>query len=177
MEGRGMTLKIISQSISMKVWDRAWIEFATPGSTVRLAYVARHVTNWAMQGHSHLKKSHLDAFSFRLFIWSLLNTASKLSICCSNFEKTTMSPRYMRQSLRFMCPIYLSISHWNVAGALQGERLKVKPKETEVIPLECCHTFILLCNFNLPVPRTEVQFWEIFVPARRCSESSMWEIA
>ena len=29
----------------MKVWDRAWIELATPGSAVRLASVARHVTD------------------------------------------------------------------------------------------------------------------------------------
>ena len=29
----------------MKVWDRAGIELATPGSAVRLASVARHVTD------------------------------------------------------------------------------------------------------------------------------------
>ena len=33
----------------MKVWDRALMELATPGSAVRLASVARHVTNCAMQ--------------------------------------------------------------------------------------------------------------------------------
>ena len=31
----------------MKVWDRAGIELATPGSAVRLASVARHVTDCA----------------------------------------------------------------------------------------------------------------------------------
>ena len=31
----------------MKVWDRAGIELATPGSAVRHASVARHVTDWA----------------------------------------------------------------------------------------------------------------------------------
>ena len=31
----------------MKVWDRAGIELATPRSAVRLASVARHVTNCA----------------------------------------------------------------------------------------------------------------------------------
>ena len=31
----------------MKVWDRAGIELATPGTAVRLASVARHVTNCA----------------------------------------------------------------------------------------------------------------------------------
>ena len=40
-----MTVEIISWSISTKVWDRAGIELATPGSAVRLASVARHVTD------------------------------------------------------------------------------------------------------------------------------------
>ena len=31
-----------------KVWDRAGIELATPGSAVRLASVARHITDCAM---------------------------------------------------------------------------------------------------------------------------------
>ena len=42
-----MTVEIISRSISTKVWDRAGIELATPGSAVRLASVARHVTDCA----------------------------------------------------------------------------------------------------------------------------------
>ena len=46
-EGRRMTVEIISWSMSTKVWDRARIELATPGSAVRLASVARHVTNCA----------------------------------------------------------------------------------------------------------------------------------
>ena len=33
----------------MKVWDRTVIELATPGSAVRLASVARHVTDCAMR--------------------------------------------------------------------------------------------------------------------------------
>ena len=46
-EGRRMTEEIISWSISTKVWDRAGIELATPGSAVRHASVARHVTDCA----------------------------------------------------------------------------------------------------------------------------------
>ena len=42
-----MTVEIISLSISTKVWDRAGIELATPGSAVRHAFVARHVTDCA----------------------------------------------------------------------------------------------------------------------------------
>ena len=44
-----MTVEIISWSISTKVWDRTGIELATPGSAVRHASVARHVTNCATQ--------------------------------------------------------------------------------------------------------------------------------
>ena len=46
-EGRRMTVEIISWIISTKVWDRAGIKLATPGSAVRLASVARHVTDCA----------------------------------------------------------------------------------------------------------------------------------
>ena len=48
-EGRRMTIEIISWSISTKVWDRTGIELATPGSAVRQASVARHVTDCATQ--------------------------------------------------------------------------------------------------------------------------------
>ena len=44
-EGRRMTVEIISWSISTKVWDRAGIELATPGSAVSFASVTRHVTD------------------------------------------------------------------------------------------------------------------------------------
>ena len=38
----------------MKVWDRAGIQLATPGSAVRLASVARHVTDCATRpGQQH----------------------------------------------------------------------------------------------------------------------------
>ena len=42
-----MTVEIISWSISTKVWDRTGIELATPGSAIRHASVARHVTDCA----------------------------------------------------------------------------------------------------------------------------------
>ena len=51
-EGRRMTTKIISWSISTKEWDRAIIEPATPGSAVRHASVGRigHVVStWECQ--------------------------------------------------------------------------------------------------------------------------------
>ena len=42
-----MTVEIISWSISTKVWYWAGIELATPGSAVRHASVARHITDCA----------------------------------------------------------------------------------------------------------------------------------
>ena len=42
-----MTVEIISWSISTKVWYWAGIELATPGSAVRHASVAKHVTDCA----------------------------------------------------------------------------------------------------------------------------------
>ena len=42
-----MTVEVISWSISTKVWDWAGIKLATPGSAVRLASVARHITDCA----------------------------------------------------------------------------------------------------------------------------------
>ena len=46
-EGRRMTVEIVSWSISPKAWDRVWIKLATPGSAVRNASVARHVSDCA----------------------------------------------------------------------------------------------------------------------------------
>ena len=46
-EKRRMTVEIISWSISTKVWDRAGIELATPGTAVSFASVTRHVTDCA----------------------------------------------------------------------------------------------------------------------------------
>ena len=53
-----MTVEIISWSISMKVWDRARIELASPGSAVRLASVARHVTDCATRPGVQKSKKH-----------------------------------------------------------------------------------------------------------------------
>ena len=50
-----MTVEIISQSISTKVWDQAGIKLATPGSAVKLTSVARHVTDCAMRPGSDCK--------------------------------------------------------------------------------------------------------------------------
>ena len=50
-----MTIEIISWSLSTKVWDGAGIKLANPGSTVRHASVARHVTNYAIQAGAYSK--------------------------------------------------------------------------------------------------------------------------
>ena len=48
-ERRRMTAEIISWWISMKVWDLPLIELATHGSAIRLASVARHITDCPTQ--------------------------------------------------------------------------------------------------------------------------------
>ena len=55
-----MTLEIILSLISTKVWDWTGIELATHGSAVRLASVARHVTDCATQPE---KKKHSILYS------------------------------------------------------------------------------------------------------------------
>ena len=49
VEGRRMTIEIISWSISMKIWDWVGIELLTPGSAVRQVSAARHFTYCVMQ--------------------------------------------------------------------------------------------------------------------------------
>ena len=62
-----MTKEIISWSISTKVWDQAGIELATPGSAVRLASVARHVTNCATRpGHFEIRPDILSELFAKL---------------------------------------------------------------------------------------------------------------
>ena len=66
-----MAVEIISLSISTKVWDRAGIELATPGSAVRLASVARHVTDCATrpgQWLTVLRFPHLAQGAIKLFM-------------------------------------------------------------------------------------------------------------
>ena len=63
-----MTVEIISWSISTKVWDRAGIELATPGSAVRHASVARHVTDCAMQpGPNSVDPDEIPNYAESLF--------------------------------------------------------------------------------------------------------------
>ena len=47
VEGKRMVVEVISWSNSTKVWDWARIKLGTPGSAVRHASVARHVTDCA----------------------------------------------------------------------------------------------------------------------------------
>ena len=45
---------IVSRSISVKEWDQAVIKLTTPGSAVRHASVARHVTDCATRPHINM---------------------------------------------------------------------------------------------------------------------------
>ena len=70
-EGRRMTVEIISWSISTKVWDRAGIELATPGSAVSFASVTRHVADCATRpGFFFLLNGTYELYSvFKIFDW------------------------------------------------------------------------------------------------------------
>ena len=65
-----MTVEIISWSISTKVWYRAGIELATPGSAVRHASVARHVTELptALRGPVRKKEKKKKRISGAIFV-------------------------------------------------------------------------------------------------------------
>ena len=78
-EGRRMTVEIISWSISTKVWNRAGIELATPGSAVSFASVTKHVTDCATRPGGCLSGppgftcciSFAPVFSF-IYCWVLI---------------------------------------------------------------------------------------------------------
>ena len=53
-----MTIEIISQSMSMKVWDWAGIELANPGSTVR------HVTDCTNGSGDTLEQNIIPAWNW-----------------------------------------------------------------------------------------------------------------
>ena len=116
-EGSRMAEEIISWSISTKVWDRAGIELATPGSAVSFASVTRHVTDcatrpdrlalWNRIKSSLTVTSFVDSLCFflsclvskicfhaRLFICALWSPAGKgltswLSFVVSNCDFVT----------------------------------------------------------------------------------------
>ena len=66
-----MAVENITWSISTKVWDRAGIELAAPGSAVRLASVAKHVTDRATRQtkqSNQLSLPHQDGCKIRMDI-------------------------------------------------------------------------------------------------------------
>ena len=72
-----MTVEIISWSISTKVWYRAGIELATPGSAVRHASVARHVTDCARRPCWHIfwcKLDHTHLVAFMVFLLKCMSS-------------------------------------------------------------------------------------------------------
>ena len=89
-EGRRMTVEIISWSISTKVWDRAGIELATPGSAVSFASVTRHVTDCATRPGS-LRLINMSLLpSWKFHVWTCMNHL--LNICLSISELDWIIP-------------------------------------------------------------------------------------
>ena len=90
-----MTVETISWSISTKVWDRTRIEIATPGSAVRHASVARHVTDCATRPGKKrmiLRYHFLDFalgnsyFPSTLKLWNELDTQDRTLPTISRFK-------------------------------------------------------------------------------------------
>ena len=63
-EGRRMAVEIISWSIYRKVWDWAWIELATPWSTVKHVSAVKQATDCAFQTSLFSIKVNWPCFSF-----------------------------------------------------------------------------------------------------------------
>ena len=76
-----MTLEIISLPISTKVWGRAGIELATPGSAARLASVARYVTDCAT-------RPGLVSDALRIPVYLVLQSACFFLLCFSIRKST-----------------------------------------------------------------------------------------
>ena len=92
-----MTVEFITCSISTKVWDRAGIELATPGSAVRLTSVARHITDYAAR--YQLKPGRwIHSGSPALFFLLFNNTLSSLILLFTVTQ--IMSPFYIQIKLK-----------------------------------------------------------------------------
>ena len=74
-EGKRMTVETISSSVSWKVSDRARIKLVTPGSAVRLASVARHITDCATRPGALTSAAYIQVhsidFSWKQTLWTL----------------------------------------------------------------------------------------------------------
>ena len=129
-----MTLEIISWSISTKVWDRAGIELATPGSAVRLASVARHVTDCATRvGPIRLEAS--------ILVWVFIYTHSS----CMQAAKALASLRIYALIWAFIvgqCDKYQNLLCWIVS--FHGEIRKNNNFHIHLNqPFSCWRSYVL----------------------------------
>ena len=69
VEGRRMTVEIISWSISRIVWDQVGIELVTPESAARHVSVVRHVTDCASRPGQDMRanENHFSYFSTKTY--------------------------------------------------------------------------------------------------------------
>ena len=87
-----MTVEIISWSISTKVWDRAGIKLATPGSAVRHVSVARHVTDACLTAEPNRCDKAYTGDNPHLMHQSFVSTAPLMQ---QSFVSTAPSPTGM----------------------------------------------------------------------------------
>ena len=156
-----MTVEIISWSISTKVWDRAGIELATPGSAVR--HASKSVC-FQIESNSHLWKTRTSILRQNNYnchniywdplIWLVKNGHLIALTCISIFNEpgpySWGAGPFTTELLLWYCTMLL----WREMDSLQlltlylaltpifsGRKAKVNihttPKLTVVIPISC----------------------------------------
>ena len=94
-----MNVKIISRSISTKVWDRAGIKLATPGSTVKPAVAATSIKrDPPISGHFNAPRTILNANAPLLSV-HLSNAASGQRNSPQNDESVSLNGHLLAASL------------------------------------------------------------------------------
>ena len=89
VEGKRMTVEIISRSVSTKVWDQAGIELTTPGSANRLASGARQDTSCTMRP-GDLQTTVILKYTTESPDFSWHSLQQEFKQC---FQRKTMSPK------------------------------------------------------------------------------------
>ena len=159
-----MTVEIISWSISTKVWYRNGIELATPGSAVRHASVARHVTDCATRpgdiSMSLYKQGHCLLLK-KVWIYSVL---------LDHLEETFLGTFI----LNMISPCHYYLRHFSESRSSCGSTLSVHPSETLLGCLVCViHSFLFkLCimvvhilkmctSYFMPISWIFSHFWGV----------------
>ena len=137
-----MTVEITSWSISTKVWYRTGIELATPGSAVRHASVARHVTDCATWPNEFWRIDFWLRGLNILWLWPLVVDSDiwkKSSIGMSSMPLVILKTCIKSARLR----LYSSVGKFNSCSlSLYDKCLRV---ESILVALLCTFSIIRIC--------------------------------